>query len=531
MRFLISCCVKQGLVVKPLQMSKDFFSKLIKTNFSIKSNIFANFLGNAVLTIASIVFVPIYLRYIGVEAYGLVGFFASFQAILLIMDLGLSLTLTRELALRDGIEDKAQESRNLVRTLEIIYWGIALSLGLLSILLVPVLTNWVNPQQLSPETIETCFFIMSIALILQFPIPFYQSGLVGLQKQVLSSVIIIFFSIFRYVGALAALHFISSKPQTFFIWQVISSGFQVLTLRICLWLILPKGTETTRFQKNLLTEIWKFITGTGGIGLVSVLLMQADKIVLVKILPLEKFGYYAIASVVANAIYRLVYPIFQAYLPKFSQLVKKGDYNLLARTYHQGCQVMAVVILPFSAMLILFSNEIVFLWQHNAVTASQTSLIISLLTIGYALNSLIFIPYSLQLANGWTKLYFYSLTVGLIISIPSITYFSFHFGAIGAAIVIIAVNFSLLLWLIPSMHRRLLPTEKWRWFGEDVLFPLNTVLIVGLLSRFLFINQTSQFFVMIQLIFIFLLIFLSACLVTSFPRNWIMNRLYSYKLK
>jgi O-antigen/teichoic acid export membrane protein len=507
-------------------MPKKHFSNLIAANFSLKSNIFANFFGNAVMTVASIVFVPVYLRYIGIEAYGLLGFFASFQTILAIMDAGLSLTLTRELAVRDGVEEKAQESRNLVRTLEIIYWGIAVGLGLLSILLIPALTNWVNPNNLSRETIQSCFLIMSFALILQFPITFYLCGLTGLQKQVLSALLTIVFSLFRYVGAWAVLHFVSPEPQSFFLWQAVSSGFQVVVMGICLWQTLPKTLGAARFEKNLLTGIWQFITGMGGIGIVSVLLMQVDKIILVRILPLDTFGYYAIAGLVATALYRIIYPIFLVYYPKFSQLIGKTDETLLPTIYHQGSQVMAVIILPISMMFILFSREIIFLWQQNAETASQTWLLVSLLTIGYALHGLIFIPYALQLAYSWTRLYFYSLTIALIVSIPVMSWSAVSFGAAGAAGVFIIVFGAFLGLMIPLMHRRLLPGEKWKWYRDDFGLPLLGATVTGLAGRFLFIAETSQIFVIIQLGVVFGLIFLTTCLVTPYSRKWILNRLF-----
>ena len=495
---------------------ENHFSKLAKIRFSLESNIFANIFGNAVLTVASIIFVPIYLRYIGVEGYGLISFFAAFQAILTIFDLGLSLTLTREIALHDGVEEKEQEVRNLARTLEIIYWGIAISLGILSILMVPALTNWVNPQQLSASTIQSCFFIMSFALILQFPITFYLGGLIGLQKQLLSGIITIIFTIFRYFGALAVLHFVSSEPQAFFIWQALSAGLQVLTLGICLWRALPKGVGAAKFQKNLLNENWKFITGTGGIGIISTLLMQVDKIVLVRILSLDTFGYYSIASLVATSLYRGIYPIFQAYFPKFLQLVGKNETELLIKTYHQGCQMMAVIILPTAMMFVFFSKEIIFLWQQNEEIANQTYVLVSLLTIGYGLNSLIFIPYALQLANGWTQLYLSGLIIVFVFTIPVTIFLALNFGAVGASTVWIIFNTLFIFLLIPIMHRRLLPDQKWKWYWEDLIKPLLAALLVAVLSRYLFVESESSVVVFIQLVVAFSLILVTACFSAIF---------------
>ena len=47
---------------------------------SLKSNIAANYASQLYTTLIGIVLVPLYLRYMGSEAYGLVGFFAMLQA-------------------------------------------------------------------------------------------------------------------------------------------------------------------------------------------------------------------------------------------------------------------------------------------------------------------------------------------------------------------------------------------------------------------------------------------------------------------
>ena len=47
---------------------------------SLKSNISANYASQIYSTLVGIVLVPVYLRTMGSEAYGLVGFFAMLQA-------------------------------------------------------------------------------------------------------------------------------------------------------------------------------------------------------------------------------------------------------------------------------------------------------------------------------------------------------------------------------------------------------------------------------------------------------------------
>jgi O-antigen/teichoic acid export membrane protein len=71
-------------------------------------------------------FVPLYIKFLGIEAYGLIGFFAMLQASFQILDLGLSQTMNREMARYSALRDKAGEARDLVRTLEVVYWAIGL---------------------------------------------------------------------------------------------------------------------------------------------------------------------------------------------------------------------------------------------------------------------------------------------------------------------------------------------------------------------------------------------------------------------
>ena len=44
------------------------------------------------------IFIPIYISYLGIESYGLIGLFIILQGLLSLLDMGLSPTLNREMA-------------------------------------------------------------------------------------------------------------------------------------------------------------------------------------------------------------------------------------------------------------------------------------------------------------------------------------------------------------------------------------------------------------------------------------------------
>src|SRR6185295_8221447 len=86
-----------------------------------RRNLAANFAGTIWIAALALLFTPVYVHRLGVEAYGLVGFYTSMQAIFMLLDLGLGTTLNRELARLHGGGTRAEE-RTLVQTLETLYW-------------------------------------------------------------------------------------------------------------------------------------------------------------------------------------------------------------------------------------------------------------------------------------------------------------------------------------------------------------------------------------------------------------------------
>jgi O-antigen/teichoic acid export membrane protein len=220
-----------------------------------------------------------------------------------------------------------------------------------------------------------------------------------------------------------------------------------------------------------------------GISILALALTQVDKVVLSKVLTLEAFGYYTVASTVASSLYRLIGPIFAAFFPRFSQLVGEGNETSLAQLYHGGCQLMAVVLLPVAFILALFAQDVLQLWTRNEVLARHTFLILALLSIGTALNGLMNLPYALQLAYGWTRLAFYTNLVAVIVLVPPLVWAASRYGGVGAAAIWVVLNLGYVLVTAQIMHRRLLRGEKWKWYAQDLALPLVAAAVVAGLGR------------------------------------------------
>ena len=484
-------------------MGDDVTRPSIRASSPLKQNITANFAGTFWQALMGLIFVPLYIKYLGMESYGLIGIFSTIQVMFGLLDVGLGSTLTREMARLSVLPKKEQETRNLVRTLETLYWGIAIFVGIVVTSLAPVLAHyWVKPGELSPATVEQAFLIMGFIMVFQMPIGFYSGGLMGLQKQVLLNGINICMGTLRGAGAVIIVWQVSPTIQAFLWWQIGISIVNSILFALFLWRSLPQSENRAVFQLQLLKGVWRFTAGMGGSSILVVILTQLDKIILSKLLSLEMFGYYSLASLVAMSLGRIFTPVFFSIYPRFTQLVSGNNLDELRLLYHKSCQFIAVLVLPAAVVIALFSYEVILLWTQNAITAEMTHRIVSIMICGTALNGLMNPPYALQLAFGWTKLSVIKNTVALIILVPLIIFLSMRYGAVGAASAWLILNIGYVLFEIPVMHGRILRDEMWRWYWSDVSVPMIACLSLAGLGRLLLHDAATQSTMLISLLVI-----------------------------
>jgi O-antigen/teichoic acid export membrane protein len=438
----------------------------------VKRNIVANYLGGAWSALMGLAFVPLYLRYLGTEAYGLIGVFTMLQAWLALLDVGLTPTLSREMALFQAGAHTAQSIRDLVRSVEWIYLGIAAFVALGLYLAAPWLAaHWVRAEKLSISTVAQALAVTGVVIAMRWLAGLYRSALTGLQRQVWLNGCTAIFSTLRGLGAVAVLVWISPTVIAFFVYQGFLAALEASVLAFQLRRLLPPSPQPAAFRREALLQIWRFAAGMATLAILSILLMQVDKLVLSKLLPLTEFGYYTLASTVSNALSLAITPINSAIYPRFTELVARGQTEALAAAYHKFSQLLTLIMVPAALVLSLFSDHVLLVWTRDPTTVEHVATLVSILTIGTMLNGLMNTPYSLQLAHGWTRFMVVIDTVSVLITVP-LTFFAVQrYGAIAAALIWAGLNLAFVVFAVPMMHRTLLPREMWKWYAWDVFGP------------------------------------------------------------
>jgi O-antigen/teichoic acid export membrane protein len=453
---------------------------------NVKYNIVANYLGQIWVGLIALVFIPLYIDYLGIEAYGLIALFAVMQSMFVLLDAGMTPTLNREMAKFNAGAYDAQFIRVLLHTFEMICYGLAFFvLILLWVSSSYFATQWLNVDYISTDTITNSVLIMAFIISLRLCEGIYRGSLYGLEKQVWYNLANGILATLRYVGALLVMIWISASIEAFFLWQALISLLTVLIFSIQVHRLLPKTTLPIKFSYAALIQNWKFTGGMMGITFLTMIFLQVDKVVLSRLLSLTDFGYYALAATAASVIYMIVVPATQAVYPRIVHLVSTKNFADLTELYHQLSQFIVVVISPAVMILCFFSDGVIFMWSGSAELSNHVAPLLSVLVIGTFMSSLSYIPYQIQVAEGNVGLL---LRLNLIIVI---TFFTLIFilvpsyGAWAAAWLWIVANFSYLLVLAHFTHKNLLENEKWHWYFFDILLPLLGIVIVMLLVSLL----------------------------------------------
>jgi O-antigen/teichoic acid export membrane protein len=489
-----------------------------------KKNVLFNLLGTGWGAVIQFAFIPLYLRILGIEAYGLVAFAVTLQVALQILDFGLSPTMNREMARFAVTPDSAADARDFVRTVEVGYWGVGLAMGGLLVLGAPLIsTSWLKVDALGGDVVTRAVMLMGVMTAFQWPFSLYQGGLVGLQRQGVLNGITMAANTLQHGGVVLALLLIAPTVTVFFAWRAAVFLLQVLATMYFLWRSLPPADRPPRFNTERFRTIWKFAAGMSGITLTGIILSQTDKVMLSKLVPLGEYGYYMLASTVANGLMQLIAPVYNAIFPVFAGCVATGDEDRLRGAYHLGAQLLAVLVLPIAIPLVVFGQEALLAWTGNGATAVAAAPILSILAAGTALNGLMFVPYALQLAYGCTSLGLKINVIFILFLVPSVVLMATKFGPKGAAVVWVVLNAVYMIVGVPLTHRRMLRGEAVRWF-LDIVPAAVVCLAVALLARFWF-DGGGRMIIVMQLATVFIISIVGAALVSGRIRGHVMSLL------
>jgi O-antigen/teichoic acid export membrane protein len=420
---------------------------------------------------------PFYLHFLGIESYGLIGFFTTLLTLVQLLDLGLSPTMNREVARHAGAD--AASLRHLFRSMELLYWSVALFLSVGLLLAAGWIGRyWLQSTHLMAADVVHAVMLMALVVAVRWPIGLYSACLMGAQRLAVVSGLSIVMVTLGAAGSVTVLAFLSPTIGAFFLWQVGVSSVHVVLIRWLAWRAVG-GRQGARFKLVELHRIWRFSAGVGAIAVTGVLLMQFDKMLLSKLVDLGSYGRYMLATLLASGLYLLATPMFNALYPRFSMLVVNNQVDRLVELYGLATRLLATLALSLAAAVSMHAEALIRLWTQNALLSAQVAPIASVLVFAAALHGVLFLQYALQLAYGMARLALLLNAVLLIVYVPLSIVLTVEHAGQGAAIAWLLLQLVYLGLGTFLTHRYLLEGHAVRWLLRDLGIPLCASLAIA----------------------------------------------------
>ncbi len=437
---------------------------------SLSRNIAANYISQFYVAFVGIFLVPVYMRLMGAEAYGLVAFFVMLQAWFQLLDFGLTATISRETARYLGGGLDALALRRLMRSLEGCFWAIGIgAAAAMAFAAASVADRWLNIRELPHREVELSLALMGLTVATRWIGGLYRGVISGLERQVWLGMFNICIVTARFVGVVPVLLFVGPEPVNFFFYQAAVSAIELGVLMTCSYAAVPlPKTVFNCWSWDPLRSVLKFSSTVAFTSAVWVLVTQTDKLLLSKFLPLQDYGFFTAAVLVASSITLVNGPITQALLPRITRLSQQGDDAAVVTLYRQATQGIAAIAGSVSLVMAVFSRQILWVWTGDMTFASGYAPILALYAVGNGFLALAAFPYYLQYAKGDLRLHLWGNVVFVLVLMPAIVLATSRFGAIGAGAVWVSTNLLFFLGWTPIVHRRFVPGLHGQWLAHDV---------------------------------------------------------------
>lgn len=402
-------------------------------------NIVANIVGKFWSLISNFLFIPLYIGILGTENYSIIAFSLIVVSFVAILDMGLSATISREMA-RSDVSDP--ERYRALKAFEKVYVAIIFGCAVVGLIASDYLANtFIRDTAIDRDLIAFCLRVVAVEAALQIVFRFYVNALMGLDRQVEANAFNVAWGIARNglaVGAIA----LWPTLTVFFAWQLLA------TLALLIWvrgrlaaIVSPWRPETVKFADwDALRRIGVFAGGMFALSMMAFINTQLDRIVLSNLLNIKHLGYYTIAVSVGTGLLAVSSPFLSAMQPKLTGLFSSARGVEAGSLYLAVSTVVAVLVFPLAAVIGFNSESVVLTWTGNPEVAQHTASIIPWIVAAYALLSMSSMAFGVAMANGVTR---YNNLIGLctlVVSIPGYWLMIARYGTVGAAALYFAIQ-------------------------------------------------------------------------------------------
>lgn len=391
--------------------------------------ILSNYVGKLWNILSVFLLVPLYIHYLGIESYGIIGFYSVILGIIGFADAGMSSAITREFALNIPTAEK----RHLLNKVEIIYWGvIAFLCILIGLFSTKIATSWLTAEHISLADLRLYVVLIGVGASLQLISSLYFGALFGLDRQVLANNYQIVWTTFKSLFVIVLFELISADLYVFLVWQVICNLIYIILMRQKALKIINanlKSQDVIPLSHPIPKRVLTYIGGMTFVTIISAINSQSDKLVISYFFSLKIFSYYSIASILSQIPVMVCAPLTSFVFPLLSRYSEQP--NKFQDIFKTFTTLAYTFIFALSFLIFFYPLEVFSLWSHQNVSnqlADELQLLIKTLTLGSMLLAMQFPFYYALLAHSKTKYTVYQGIFQVAVGVPLLVICAKFFG-------------------------------------------------------------------------------------------------------
>lgn len=488
--------------------------------------ILSNYFGKIWNLLSVFIFVPIYIYYLGVESYAIIGFYALILGLISFADAGMSSAITREISL----DSEPAYKLTIVKKIERIYWSVLFFIGLMIIFSSRLIAEkWLVSEQIPLNDLQNYVILIGIGTCIQIVSSLYFGAMFGLGYQVQANSCQIIWTTFKSLFVVLLFILIKADLYIFLIWQIICNIVYVLFLRITVFKKLKQLVYPETLIKNFVipSRIFKYIGGMTLVAIISAVNSQADKLIISYYYTLKTFGYYTMVSTLAQIPIFLTIPMASFVFPLLSKYSENNQQLLFNQTLNKFVYLLYLIVIPVAIIACFYPMELLQAWIRSGLDETAFAgfnFLICTLMIGSLFLAMQFPFYYTLLAHSQTKYTVYQGIVQILLGIPLLLYFANSLGLKYVGIPWLLINFFALIYLSYVCFRLYINFKIFKFIFYDVMPPFIFSIILGMIGYMVYRYSDAPFY-----LFFLLSVLASICLGIVWGNYKSQRRLLAFK--
>lgn len=357
-----------------------------------------NLSGQILPLVAAILVIPMLLRLMGAEGFGLVMIIWTLIGYFSLFDFGLGRALTKFVSMELG-QQNPQALPDMIITAITLLVVLGITMACLIWLSVPwMVANVLKPITSDPAEVVLTFRFAALAIPFVVINVGLRAVLEGLLRFDLTNLIRVPFGLFTIISPAMVAYLGYGLPAV-----VLVIGVGILIAMLGYAILLKTSTRGFNIETGgVHWSISKRLLSFGGwisvSNFVAPVIFHLDRFVISAVLSVAVMAYYIVPYEVVTKTLILSSAIAGSLFPIFAKLPGANDRSHMAIML-TGTKVVAALMIPVLSVVACFGYELLDLWVGQEV-ATNGSRPLLFLSVGVFFNAIAYIPYTLVQASG-----------------------------------------------------------------------------------------------------------------------------------